>query len=555
MEASSKPWQAEAKSLVANGLPMEAMKAVMLEMRAFSNRPCVLQLGIDTTDYYRDPAAFGSSMREAGAAEDDVSAFREILVERGIIWLSLGQPTKAKRDLTASEDMSSCSKMDPRVNAALQSVRKALEEIQVRERKEAMEKKVPVTILTGFLGSGKTTLLNYILQAKHGSKYAVIENEVGQIGIDNQLLNSPSMAQKTAEQIVLLDNGCLCCTVRSDLLTAVKQILTRANAESAMKFAAIAGHAEMQNESSPVLDGIIIETTGLADPAPVCKTFYADEELREQTRIDGVLTVVDAIHFIEQLRRIRSDGAVNESAQQVAFADKILLNKVDAVDEAVILQAEAEVRHINDACPIVRCSLASKSIDLNELLVAQSFSLDRVLEDMSADEGNLTAQPSDIFAGYCKPASRDSAKRRKSFLPQSRHDTGVTTCSMTLDGAPLVLKRFIEVMNTIRQENSVDLYRYKGVICVKEPSGLIRRAVLQGVQDICEMEPRGDWPDSSPICSQLVFIGRKLNRPLWQSLLEKCKANSADDGLEASSCEDPTRVKLSPNLVTGQGAP
>lgn len=555
MEPSLKPWQAKARDLVAEGLSMEAMKTVMLEMRGFSDRPCVLQLGIDTKDYYTDPAAFGLSMREAGAEEGDVTTFKDILVERGLIWLSLAQPSKAKRDLVASEDMASCSKMDPTVNAALRSVRKALEELQDRERKAVMQKKVPVTILTGFLGSGKTTLLNYILRAKHGSKYAVIENEVGPIGIDNQLLDSPSMAQQTAEQIVLLDNGCLCCTVRSDLVTAVKQILLRAETESANHLAAQADQSDCQSACSAVLDGIIIETTGLADPAPVCKTFYADEELREQTRIDGVLTVVDVVHFVEQLQRVRSDGAVNESAQQVAFADKILLNKVDAVDEAAIQVVEAMIKQINAVCPVVQCSLASKAIDLNELLVTQSFSLDRVLEDMAAED--LTAQESDIFAGYCKPVSKDAVKRQKAITPQSRHDTGVATCSIVLDGAPLVLKRFIEVMNTIRQENSVDLYRYKGVVCIKEPSGLFRRAVLQGVQDVCEMEPRGDWPDSSPPRSQLVFIGRKLSRHLWLSLLEKCKAESADDGMEANcnGCEDPTCVKLSPNTAQGRDAP
>lgn len=132
------------------------------------------------------------------------------------------------------------------------------------------------------------------------------------------------------------------------------------------------------------MDAIVIETTGLADPGPVCKTFYAEESLRERTRIDGVLTVVDAAHFLEQLRRRRSDGAVNESAQQVGFADKLLLNKVDAVDAAAVEAVEAEVRSINAACPIIRCSLAQRpnEVPLGELLGVGSFCLDRILQDL-----------------------------------------------------------------------------------------------------------------------------------------------------------------------------
>ena len=267
-----------------------------------------------------------------------------------------------------------------------------MEAVEAAERAAEQKLKVPVTILTGFLGAGKTTLLNYVLKARHGYRYAVIENEVGQIGIDNQLLTGGSSSTRTSEQIVLLDNGCLCCTVRSDLVEAVRQILLKADAQAANVQAANGGDAAAER----VLDGILIETTGLADPGPVCKTFYVEPELRERTCVDCVLTLVDACHFRQQLTRSRSDGAVNESIQQVAFADKILLNKVDAVNPAALQEVEATIRSMNALCPIVRCSLAKNpgAISLDELLTAKGFSLDhimkRLLEEPDAGSWQVT---------------------------------------------------------------------------------------------------------------------------------------------------------------------
>lgn len=519
---------------------------MMMEMREFSDRPCVMELGVDTSSFYTNPAEFGLGMKAAGASNEDLERFGTILFERGRVFLSLGSPGRAHRDLKAAQELIGGQRNE--VGAVLKEARKALEVVEAEERQQLNARRVPVTILTGFLGAGKTTLLNYILKANHGRKYAVIENEVGAIGIDNQLLEGPGLSERTTESVTLLDNGCLCCTVRSDLIAAVRQILLRADAVAANQ-SAIGGGPE---PGGRVLDGILIETTGLADPGPVCKTFYAEDELRDRTRVDGVLTVVDAAHFLQQLQRERSDGAVNESAQQVAFADKILLNKVDAVEESVLKSVEEEIRRINAICPVLRCSLQKRpdEVPLDQLLTMESFSLDRVLRDME-EEAKQEAERAakrrktghehghghseghghehghaasddcceDGHAGHSEGHGHGHGHAHEAF----RHDTGVASCSFTIEGVPLVLQRFQPVMTAIRVEKSQDLYRYKGVVCIKEPSGSIRRAVLQGVHDMCQFEPRGDWPADLPPKSQIVFIGRKLDRALWGRLLERCK--------------------------------
>eukprot|EP00435_Cladocopium_sp_Y103_P037929 s1486_g10.t1 len=245
----------------------------------------------------------------------------------------------------------------------------------------------------------------------------------------------------------------------------------------------------------------------------------------------------------------RSLGSVNESAQQVAFADKVLLNKVDAAGPEQVAKVEDTIRRMNGICPMLRCSLSKRpnEIPLDELLSMESFSLEKVLEELQADV-RLQADVS-----LCRPTKRPKHEHgdhghgngdhgqednghghggddhdEKKF----RHDTGVGTCSFVFH-KPLVLQRFTQVMNALRAERAVDLYRYKGVVCIKESSGLLRRAVLQGVHDMCEFEPRGDWT-KTPTLSQLVFIGRKLDKEKWQKLFEKCQAGMRRCGLEAT---------------------
>merc|ERR1711968_47138 len=185
---------------------------------------------------------------------------------------------------------------------------------QHRRTMAAAGDKVPVTILTGFLGSGKTTLLNHILTQQHGKKIAVTENEFGDVGIDDALLKE-NVKENTGEEVVEMMNGCICCTVRQDLVEVVKKLAER-------------------HRAGRKLDAIVIETTGLADPAPVAQTFFVDEDVKEFCTLDGIITLVDAKHVVQHLDDEKPEGAENESVEQVAFADRLLLNKTDLVEEA-----------------------------------------------------------------------------------------------------------------------------------------------------------------------------------------------------------------------------
>merc|ERR1719464_2445267 len=192
-------------------------------------------------------------------------------------------------------------------------------------------------------GSGKTTLLNRILHETHGKRIAVIENEFGEVGIDDALIETGPMTME--ENIVEMSNGCLCCTVRGDLIAGLKKLIKNSK------------------KSGKALDGVLIETTGLADPAPVAQTFFADDFVQKNLSLDGILTVVDAKHLTMHLDEDKPEGVENEAVEQVAFADRILLNKCDLVEEADLVEVERRIRMINANVQIKRCQYSQVDMD------------------------------------------------------------------------------------------------------------------------------------------------------------------------------------------------
>ncbi|ANN80652.1 CobW family GTP-binding protein [Bordetella flabilis] len=322
---------------------------------------------------------------------------------------------------------------------------------------------IPVTILTGFLGSGKTTLLNRILQEKHGHRIAVIENEFGETGIDNDLL-----VQEADEQIIEMNNGCICCTVRGDLVRILGDLARRQ----------AAGEARFER--------VIIETTGLADPAPVAQTFFVDDEIAEAYLLDAIVTVVDARHAPGQL------DEHHEAQEQVGFADRILISKTDLVEPRELEHLEQRLRRMNPRAPLSRVNFGKTAID--EILDIRGFNLNAVLE---------------IEPTFLTDTDHDHDDDVGSFVFHSRKPFD-----------PLLLEEFF---GGIVQVYGGDLLRYKGVLSVK---GSNRRIVLQGVHMMVGSEPGTPWKPGEARESRIVFIGRKLPRDVFERGLTQALASS-----------------------------
>lgn len=336
--------------------------------------------------------------------------------------------------------------------------------------------KTPVTVLTGYLGAGKTTLLNRILTENHGKKYAVIVNEFGEIGIDNDLIVDAD------EEVFEMNNGCICCTVRGDLIRVLGGLMKRAGQ----------------------FDGILVETTGLADPAPVAQTFFVDEDIAAKTKLDAIVTVVDARHLTDEI------GKAPEAEEQIALADIIVLNKTDLVDEADLVTVEALVRRIN---PTVRVERAERSnVALDKILGLAAFDPDKILEEAPESLGDPVHDhdhPDHECGDHC---DHDHA--------HGTHDPHVTSFALRSE-TPMNPEKFFPWIQMVCQEFGIDLLRMKGILAFPDDD---RRYVAQAVHMMLEGDHNRPWRDDEARVSRMVFIGRNLPRDIIEDGFEKCKA-------------------------------
>ena len=307
------------------------------------------------------------------------------------------------------------------------------------------------------------------MTAKHGKRIAIIENEFGEVGIDDGLVIT------TKEEIFEMNNGCICCTVRQDLVRILGKLMRR-------------------KES---FDHIIIETTGLADPAPVAQTFFVDDELKEQLYLDAIVTICDAVHLSTHLDEIKPDGVENESVEQVAFADRIVLNKIDLVTDDETKQALiSKIRKINARARIIETTHAA--VDIDDVLGIRAFDLATVVEmDDAFLDDNGTHE----------------------------HDSSVTSVGFTI-AEPLNLEKLNAWIGSLLREKGVDIFRSKGILSIE---GSLEKYVFQGVHMMMEMTSSAEgafpkWNEDEARSSRMIFIGRNLDRDELERGFKQCLA-------------------------------
>jgi G3E family GTPase len=344
--------------------------------------------------------------------------------------------------------------------------------------------KIPVTVLTGYLGAGKTTLLNRILTEPHGQKFAVIVNEFGEIGIDNELIVGAD------EEVFEMNNGCICCTVRGDLIRIIENLMRRKG-----KF-----------------DAIIVETTGLADPAPVAQTFFMDQDVQDAARLDAVVTVADALWLKDRLKD------APEAKNQIAFADVILLNKVDLVTPEQLREVEARIRAINPYAKLHKTIKAQ--IPIHEVLGRNAFDLDRILEiepaflggDDHHDHGH--AHHDHVHSGPdCDHPSHKHGEHSHDHDHSHGglkhfHDEHMQSVAMEIPG-DVDPEKFMPWINDLVQTDGASILRSKGILAFK---GEPKRFVFQGVHMVLDGDLQRDWRADEKRTSKIVFIGRDLKR-------------------------------------------
>lgn len=413
--------------------------------------------GDEDSKLVKDPAVFVTEFASK-ITEEQKKTLASMYEVRGDIISGLGAFKRAAADFTAAAAFG---------NEGVAAKQKIAEDAAKGPKKKS--DKIPVTVITGYLGSGKTTLLNRILKEHHGKRIAVIENEFGEVGIDDALIEAGPMS--TEENIVEMNNGCICCTVRGDLIAGLKKLVRNA-----------------QKNEKP-LDGVIIETTGLADPAPVAQTFFADDFVQQKLALDGILTVADAKHLVMHLDEDKPDGVENEAVEQVAFADRILLNKCDLVEEADLAEVERRIKMINEGVQIKRCKFSE--VDMDFILGIRAFDLDKILE---MDDGFLA----------------DDAEHQ--------HDDRVTSVGINVKGE-VDQKKLNDWLEWMLKERGVDIFRTKGVLAVKD---MPQKFVFQAVHMAFSGAPQKAWVEGEERICKLTFIGKNLNRDELENGFKAC---------------------------------
>jgi G3E family GTPase len=346
---------------------------------------------------------------------------------------------------------------------------------------------VPVTILTGFLGSGKTTLLNHILTERHGLRIAVIENEFGEIDVDSDLVMT------SEEEIFQMTNGCICCVVdvRTDLVRILQTLLARPER----------------------FDHILVETSGLADPTPVAATFFMDNDVARQVRLDGVVTLVDALHIESHLDDPLLRDHDNQAIDQIVAADRIIVNKTDLVDEATLQRVEQRLRKINEGGQVMRSNHAQ--VDLTQILGISGFDSasqligDPYFLDSAEHVCTVTCEhdhvdgPHDVHHPHAAPGHQ--------------HDPSVGSVSLVFDGS-FDRSALDATLQDLVAVDGDDIFRLKGIVAI---SGSARRHVLQGVHRVLDLRPAETWGATAPQ-SKFVFIGRRLDQRRSRALLLAC---------------------------------
>jgi len=433
----------------------------------------------------------------------------------------------------------------------------ALPEDEFMEEVEDKDK-LPVTVITGFLGSGKTTLINHILTEKHGVRVCVIENEFGSVDIDTSLVKEN---MNVAEEIISLDNGCACCTVRGDLLKALNQLKLRKSD----------------------FDMLLLETTGMANPAPVVSTFSQNPSVANHFRVDGIVCLVDSKHVGAHLEEEKADDAVNEAVCQVAFADRILLNKVDLVSKQELATLRATIGSINSFAELYETE--KSKLDINKLLNISAFSIERMearLDEFDIDIDNPVADSSNEHGhdsggaahenehghGDVEPVEHGAAESEHGHMDSSEHghaEGGMADCDTCKDDdaggssshahdhaavepprrkkkhdlsgvgslgltatAPLVSHEFNAFMSDLLRHKARDLYRSKGVLAFVEEGDakFIFQGVHEQIQYTTALEP---WAADEPKISKVVFIGRNLDHDYLRAAWAKCQQGAQEE--------------------------